>query len=100
MPRTSACATSATTGFGGALCSACCRRLHTSGPAWAASGSWVTVGIRPRSRCGPRIGIVGHGWDSPAPWAGDGIVEDAWFTDPEYLHKLDVEVLPPVRFDQ
>lgn len=47
-----------------------------------------------------RIGIVGHGWDSPAPWAGPGMVEDAWFSDPEYLRRLDVEVFPPICFDQ
>jgi hypothetical protein len=47
-----------------------------------------------------RIGIVGHGWDSPAPWAGGDIAKDAWFTDPAYLRKLGVEVLPPVPFDQ
>jgi len=46
------------------------------------------------------IRIVGHGWDSPAPWAGPAMVEDAWRTDPEYLRKLDVEVLPPVPFNQ
>jgi hypothetical protein len=47
-----------------------------------------------------RIGIVGHGWESPAPWAGPNMVEDAWFTDPEYLRSLDIEVFPPVPFDQ
>jgi len=28
-----------------------------------------------------RIGIVGHGWSSPAPWTSPGLTEDAyWFT--------------------
>jgi hypothetical protein len=51
-----------------------------------------------RDRVG-RIGLVGHGWDALAPWAGPTLVEDAYYRDPAYLKKLDVEVLPPVRFD-
>jgi hypothetical protein len=47
-----------------------------------------------------RIGIVGHGWDSPAPWTSPTLIEDAYYSDPAYLRKLDVEVLPPIRFDQ
>lgn len=46
-----------------------------------------------------RIGLVGHGWDSPAPWAGPAVVEDAYCTDPGYLRQLGVEVMPPIRFD-
>jgi hypothetical protein len=47
-----------------------------------------------------RIGLVGHGWDSSAPWASPTLIEDAYYTDPSYLRSLDIEVLPPVRFDQ
>lgn len=47
-----------------------------------------------------RIGLTGLGWNSPAPWANPTIIEDAYFTDPAYLKQLDVEVMPPVRFDQ
>jgi hypothetical protein len=47
-----------------------------------------------------RIGIVGNGWDSPAPWAKPSVPEDAYATDPAYLRELGVEVLPPVRFDR
>lgn len=51
-----------------------------------------------RERMG-RIGLVGHGWDALAPWAGPALVEDAYHRDPEYLEKLRVEILPPVRFE-
>jgi hypothetical protein len=46
------------------------------------------------------IGITGHGWDRPAPWTNNSISTDAYFTDPEYLRRLNVAVMPPVRFDQ
>jgi hypothetical protein len=47
-----------------------------------------------------RLGLVGHGWDRLAPWAGPTLCEDACRTEPAYLRKLDVEVRPPVRFDE
>jgi hypothetical protein len=47
-----------------------------------------------------RIGLVGNGWDAPAPWANRTLIEDAYCTDPGYLEELGVEVMPPVRFDQ
>ena len=47
-----------------------------------------------------RVGITGHGWDATAPWANLSISEDAYHSDPGYLKKLDVEVTPPIRFDQ
>jgi hypothetical protein len=46
-----------------------------------------------------RIGIVGNGWDSPAPWANPSLPEDAYATDPVHLRELGVEVLPPIHFD-
>ena len=52
-----------------------------------------------RDRIG-RIGLVGHGWDSPAPWASPTLIEDAYYTDPAYLRTLGVEVTPPVCFDR
>ncbi len=52
-----------------------------------------------RNRVG-RIGLVGHGWDSPAPWANPSIIADAYYTNPGYLKKLDVEVMPPILFGQ
>jgi hypothetical protein len=46
------------------------------------------------------IALVGQGWDSAKPWGGPTFLEDAYATDPDYLHQLGVEVLPPVPFDQ
>jgi hypothetical protein len=45
-----------------------------------------------------RLGIVGHGWDRPAPWANPSIIEDAYYSDPEYLRRLQVEAFPPILF--
>jgi Glycosyl transferases group 1 len=47
-----------------------------------------------------RIGLVGHGWNSPAPWTHPSLREDAYYTDPEYLAKLGVEVMSPIHFHQ
>lgn len=47
-----------------------------------------------------RIAIVGNGWDRPAPWSKPNLPEDAYGTDVEYLNRLDVEVSPPIPFDQ
>src|SRR5262249_50616616 len=54
---------------------------------------------RVRSEVG-RIGLTGHGWDRQAPWANSSVSEDAYYSDPAHLKKLDVEVSPPIRFDQ
>src|SRR5262245_32245725 len=45
-----------------------------------------------RDRLG-RIGLVGQGWDAPAPWAKPLLPEDAYRTDPAYLERLGVEVM-------
>jgi hypothetical protein len=45
-----------------------------------------------------RIGLVGHGWDTPAPWTHPSLRPEAYYTDPEYLKALNVEVKPPVHF--
>jgi hypothetical protein len=47
-----------------------------------------------------RLALVGHGWNAPAPWASPTLIEDADYTEPEYLAKLGVEVQAPVRFDE
>lgn len=47
-----------------------------------------------------RIGITGNGWDKPVSRGDQDTIDDAYFTDSHYLQKLEVEVLPPVRFDQ
>ncbi|MGY1641523.1 hypothetical protein ACI782_10375 [Geodermatophilus sp. SYSU D00703] len=50
-----------------------------------------------RGRLG-RIGIVGHGWGSAPPWAGEFSCSDQYRSDPAQLAALGVEVLPPVPF--
>jgi hypothetical protein len=50
-------------------------------------------------RVGP-LALVGNGWDSPAPWAKPVLPEDAYYRDSEYLRRLGVRVMPPIRFDE
>jgi hypothetical protein len=45
-----------------------------------------------------RIGIVGHGWHARAPWAKSGVSEEAYYSDPAYFEKLEVEAMPAVAF--
>jgi hypothetical protein len=52
-----------------------------------------------RDRVG-RLGVVGHGWDTPPAWAGPMKMEDAYYTDVAYLRRLGVEFLPPVPFGE
>lgn len=52
-----------------------------------------------RSRIG-RIGLTGHGWDSLPPWANPTITDDAYSSNPAYLQALEIEVGPPVHFEQ
>jgi glycosyltransferase involved in cell wall biosynthesis len=52
-----------------------------------------------RERVG-RIGLVGHGWEPSDSWGDPTLIEDAFYTDPQYLRQLGIEVRPPVRFDQ
>ncbi len=52
-----------------------------------------------RPRLG-RVGIVGHGWEAPPPWAQSMDMEAAYFTDVAYLRRLGVELLPPVPFTE
>lgn len=47
-----------------------------------------------------RIGLVGYGWDQLPPWASHMKMEDAYYTDPDYLRKLNVEALPPIPFSR
>jgi len=60
----------------------------------------VLRAIEPIREAVGRLGIVGHGWDSPPPWANPSIIEDAYRSDPEYLKKLEVEVRPPILFGE
>jgi hypothetical protein len=47
-----------------------------------------------------RVGFVGYGWDTPAPWANSTIIEAAYYTDPDYLRQLEIEVQPPIHFHE
>lgn len=47
-----------------------------------------------------RIGIVGHGWDALPSWAASMKMESAYFSDPTYLRKLEVEVKAPIPFGE
>jgi hypothetical protein len=47
-----------------------------------------------------RMALVGNGWDRPAPWAKPVLPEDAYYCDSEYLRRLGVKVIPPIRFDE
>ncbi len=61
---------------------------------------WVLQFLEPMRAQVGRIGLTGYGWDSLPPWANPTIIEDAYYSDPTYLRKLDVEVRPPIHFDQ
>jgi hypothetical protein len=64
---------------------------------WPAMGP-VLRAIEPvRDHVG-RIGVVGHGWSEVPPWAAPMHMEDAYYTDRDYMRTLGVEVLPPVPF--
>ncbi len=52
-----------------------------------------------RKRVG-RIALVGHGWDELPPWTERMQMESAFYTDKEYLRKMDLEFVPSVRFEQ
>jgi hypothetical protein len=47
-----------------------------------------------------RIGLVGSGWDAPAPWVHPMLGVDAYYTDPDYLARLGVEVMPAIHFSR
>jgi hypothetical protein len=51
-----------------------------------------------RARVGP-IAIVGNGWDRPAPWAKPVLPAEAYYSDVAHLRRLNIQVVPPVRFD-
>lgn len=60
----------------------------------------VLKAIEPvRGRVG-RIVLIGSGWNAPAPWVHPMLGVDAYYTDPDYLAKLGVEVMPAVHFRQ
>jgi hypothetical protein len=47
-----------------------------------------------------RIGVVGHGWAEKPWWAATLDMEDTYYSEPAFLEKLSVDVLPPVAFAQ
>jgi len=61
--------------------------------------SRVLRAVEPIRKEAGRLGVVGHGWDRLPSWASHLKMEDAYYTDPKYLQKLRVEVLPPVPFE-
>lgn len=66
---------------------------------WGAM-SQILRSIAPlRERLG-RVGIIGHGWDRLPQWAKPMNMEAAYYTEPELLRRLDVELLPAVPFDR
>jgi len=52
-----------------------------------------------REHVGP-IGLVGHGWDALPSWAIPMQMEQAYYSDAEYLKKLGAKTAPPVPFEQ
>ena len=54
--------------------------------------------VEPVRRQVGRIGLVGQGWGAAAPWANPSISEDAYYSDPDYINQLGIEVMPPVHF--
>jgi len=52
-----------------------------------------------RSKVG-RIGLIGHDWGAMPYWVESPFREDAYYTDPAYLQRLNVEIMPPVPIDQ
>lgn len=62
--------------------------------------SRVLKAIEPIREQVGRVGVVGHGWDSLPSWAGPMNMQDAYYTDTEYMRRLGVEALPPVPFER
>jgi hypothetical protein len=56
--------------------------------------------LEPIRDCVGRIGLVGYGWDTPAPWTHPSLRPEAYYSDPQYLKSLGVEVKPPVHFKE
>jgi hypothetical protein len=51
----------------------------------------------------PRVGkiaLIGHGWDSLPPWAAPMQIEDYYYTEPDYLEKMQVEFIGPIPAEQ
>ncbi len=46
-----------------------------------------------------RMAIVGHGWEEMPWWVEPPLRDDAYFTDPDYLRGLGIELRPAVPID-
>jgi hypothetical protein len=47
-----------------------------------------------------RLALVGHGWDSIPSWASPMQLEQTYFSDPAYLKRMGVDILPAVPFER
>jgi hypothetical protein len=60
----------------------------------------VLKAIEPIRREVGRIGLVGHDWGAMPWWVESPLRERAYYTDPEYLKQLGVDVMPAVPVTQ
>lgn len=60
----------------------------------------VLRAVEPNRGSVGRIALVGHGWDRLPEWAVPMQIEDYYYTDPDYLGRMGVEVTEPIPFDQ
>lgn len=59
----------------------------------------ILRGIEPiRSRLA-RLALIGYGWRELPPWAVHMHLEEAYYSDVEYLRKLKVEIMDPIPFE-
>jgi hypothetical protein len=47
-----------------------------------------------------RVALVGHDWGAMPWWVESPLREQAYYTDPDYLKQLGVEILPPIPVEQ
>jgi hypothetical protein len=60
----------------------------------------VLAAVEPvRETVGPMT-IAGHGWEEMPWWVEQPLRDDAYFTDPEYLRRLEIELRPAVPIDE
>jgi hypothetical protein len=66
---------------------------------WRAMKKVLSIIAPIRDRIG-RIGLVGHDWAAMPHWVPSPFKEEAYFTDPDYLRQMGVEILPAVPIEQ
>jgi glycosyltransferase involved in cell wall biosynthesis len=47
-----------------------------------------------------RIGLAGHNWEGGPWWVEQPLRDDAYFSDPAYLKRLDVELMPAIPIEE